>query len=118
MQPPNTELPESEGSENDETGEEDWHDRDDVGSGSLPAPEQEPRSANARSGRGRKRERPRGIAGPRGAEPASATADSAVSIQDSRGREPSDSKRRRPGTGDTSNAERATATKSGFRPKR
>ena len=118
MQPPSTELPESEGSENDETGEEDWHERGDAGSRSLLAPEQEPSSADTSSERGRKRERPRGIAGPRGAEAARTAADTGVSIQDTYGREQNDSKRRRPGTGGISSAEGATSSKSGFRPKR
>eukprot|EP01043_Picozoa_sp_COSAG02_P009566 COSAG02_NODE_327_length_24561_cov_92.867754_5_plen_789_part_00 len=118
VQPPNTELPDSESSENDEAGEDDWHDLEHVGSGSLPATEQDPQSTDARSGRGRKRERPRGIAGPRGAEPASAATKAAATNPDTRGREPRESKRRRHGPGDASVVDRTAVTKSGFRPKR
>ena len=100
MHPPNTELPDSEGSENDEAEEDDLHDVEAEVSAKEPARE------DARGVRGRKRERPRGVAGPRGAETVSRAA--------------RDEKRRRRGTGDASFGEGAAATSGspGFRPKR
>ena len=113
MHPPSTELPDSEGSENDEPGEEDWH----IAEDEVSAPARE----DARRGRGKKRDRPRGVAGPRGVETSSA-ANVEVAEQDTRRREPGGKKSRRHGIKDTplgeSGAAAAATTKSGFRPKR
>jgi hypothetical protein len=115
MHPPNTELPDSEGSENDEAEEDDWHN---VG-GEVSA--NDPAREDARSGRGKKRERPRGVAGPRGAETVSWAAHDTVAEQDTHGRKRRDNKHQRRDTGDASigeGAAAATSEKPGFRPKK
>ena len=112
MHPPSTELPDSEGSENDEPGEEEWRIAEDA----VSAPARE----DAR--RGKKRDRPRGVAGPRGVETSSAAANVEVAEQDTRRRELGGKKSRRYDIKDTlqgeSGAAAAATTKSGFRPKR